>query len=148
MIEFTNSENGLGSLRLWCGTYRVECGNGLISMVSESRSRWIHAGNGNVKLPNLNKVLLKSIEITELLKASVSIPVSTERKIQLLWHIKRDLGLDVADRFVKAANEKYRGGGSMFGVVNALTDAAKQFTPLQQTRIEEYAGSMLGSGAV
>ena len=66
MIEFTNSENGLGSLQVFAGVYRWVCTNGLMVPVSDiTRARWMHLGNRDIQLPDLYTVLNRSLEFIE-----------------------------------------------------------------------------------
>lgn len=143
MIEFTNSENGLGSLRLWAGVFRLICENGMIAGVSETRSSWRHIGNHDLELPDFSKVLNISTVYAEMLNDSKRLYLSASDKQHLLIKIKQGLGHVVADDFVTTVNEQYRGGETMYDTINGLTESAQHFSPEISTKVESFASKLL-----
>jgi hypothetical protein len=145
LIEFTNSENGLGSMQVWSGAFRLVCENGLLSSVQQTHSRWIHLGNADLKIPDLKKVLENSIKFVVMLEQARSVYLNTGQKAEIIIRISRALGQKVGERVVEVANIEYQGGNNLFNLVNAVTRAAQDFQPAVQTNIESYAGSLLSS---
>jgi len=146
MIEFTNSENGNGSLQVWAGVYRWVCANGMMVPVSDiTRARWMHLGNRDIQLPDLYTVLNRSLEFIGKMDRARGQYLSATRKERLLTRISRDLGQKAADRIVRTANRDYHGGRTRFDLVNAVTRAAQSFNPAQQSDMERYAATLLAA---
>jgi hypothetical protein len=146
MIEFTNSENGLGSLQVYAGVYRWFCTNGLMVPVSDiTRARWMHLGNRDIQLPDLYTVLNRSLEFIEKMDRARTQYLSATRKERLLTRISRDLGQKAAERVVRTANREYNSGRTRFDLVNAVTRAAQGFPREQQSTIERYASTLLAA---
>lgn len=143
MIEFTNSENGLGSLRLYAGIFRLLCSNGLMINVNATRARWIHVGSSEIESPDFHAVLGISKDFTRRLDATHGIYLTTAEKIRILEQVSANLGQKVAATFVRTANREYNGAPEMFSLINSLTAAAQQFPAIQSTQIETYASSLL-----
>lgn len=145
MLEFTNSENGLGSLQLHAGIFRLVCSNGLMVSVNSVKSRWIHAGGNTIDTPDFRAVLNVSQDYTQRLDATHATYLSTSQKIRILEQVSSNLGMKVGASFVRRANKEYHGGNTLFNVVNSITAAAAQddFLAIQRTQIETFSSSLL-----
>lgn len=146
-VELQNSQVGIGSMRLLACVRRRVCSNGLLVNVYSTNSSWRHYGNGEVELPDLTIVFSVARNYTNRLKATIGKHIDLGMKVALLERIRLELGQKVADAFVEVANSRYRGGQDWFSVLNAITETAQRFTPLQQTRIEVFAGELLRGDA-
>lgn len=143
LIEFQNGENGLSSLRLMVGVYRVQCSNGLLAPVRVTRSRWIHFGESKVLLPDLNLVMEQARKYTALLEMSRRHYLSATEKSEIIVALSKALGQQIADEVVSTANKFYQGGLTSFHAIQAITQTAQQYQPAQQSLIEQYAGLLL-----
>lgn len=143
MLEFTNSENGLSSLRVWAGVFRLACSNGMLVPVHDVRCRWMHFGSQKIKMPEVAGLINTSLNYTRLLDSSRSIYLSASGKALLLESMAQHLPMNVTESLVEMINREYDGGRTMFDVINAITQTAQSFSPLKQTEIEEYAGTIL-----
>ena len=146
MIEFINSENGLGSLQVFAGVYRWVCTNGLMVPVCDiTRSGWLHLGNRDIDLPDLHVVLNRSIQFIGKMDRARTQYLPLSARERLLTRISGALGQKAADRIVRTANREYHCGRTRFDLVNAVTRAAQGFPREQQTHIERYASSLLAA---
>lgn len=143
MIEFTNSEVGHGSLRIWAGVFRLVCTNGLITEVQSSRARWVHIGKGDVRIPDIAAVLHQATELTEEFNRTQRVYLNAGRKSEILMGLSDALGPRVAEAVVKIANENYHGARNLFELINSVTETAQQYPPSAQTEIEKYAARLL-----
>lgn len=145
-VNFSNSENGMGSLSIWAGTYRWICTNGMMVSVGDvTRSRWMHKGINDIELPDLGVVLNRSREYVERLNESRNEYLPISRRAEVVVDIAKSLGRKVAEKVVAVANTEYHGGRTKFDAVNAITRAAQFFQPGEQTVIEQYAGQLLAA---
>ncbi|MFA6448810.1 MAG: DUF932 domain-containing protein [bacterium] len=145
MVEFTNSENGMGSLRVWAGVFRVVCGNGLLSEVISSKSRWIHYGSGKIQMPDYEIILNQSIEYVARMEAAKSIYLSASDKTEMILRLSGALGPTVADKVVDVANGQYRGALTLFDAINSVTQAAKSFSAQKQSETELFSSTLLAA---
>lgn len=144
MIEFTNSENGLSSLRVWAGVFRISCSNGLLVPIHDVRCKWMHfGGSSKIKMPDVAGLINVSQDYTRLLDYSRTVYLSASRKATLLENIAQHLTVTVAESVVETVNKMYDGGRTLFDLVNAVTQTAQQYEPLQQTEIEKFASNLL-----
>jgi len=145
-ITITNSENGLGSLKISAGTFRWVCSNGLMTPVGDvARSRWLHKGNSDVYLPDLFTVLNQSRLHVEQMDTMRGKYLTTSAKTDIILDLAEKLGRRVAERVIEAANSEYNGGRTLFDTINAVTRAAQAFRPAEQTEIESYAAGLLAA---
>ncbi len=145
-ITITNSENGLGSLKISAGTFRWVCTNGLMMPIGDvSQSRWMHKGNSDVYLPDLFTVLNQSRRHVEQMDTSRGKYLTTSAKMDIILDLAEKLGRCVAERVIEAANREYNGGRTVFDTINAVTRAAQAFRPAEQTEIESYAAGLLAA---
>lgn len=146
MIEFTNSENGLGAMRFWGGVFRKICENGLIVAVGdETNMRWPHLGLGDFIVPDLAHILNRSMEYVVLLDRAKSRYLDVEKKTETLAGVARMFGPETAEKVVESANREYHGGRTLFDLVNSITRAAQAFPPRTQTAIERHAAELLAA---
>lgn len=143
MLEFNNSQNGLGSLVLWAGVWRYACSNGLLVPVNATRSRWIHYGHGALEMPDIMSVLNVSKRYTRRLDSCRSRYLSAGDKVALVTGVAERFSSRVVERIISVANKEYLGCRTRFDFVNAVTRAAQSFSPAQQTEIECYAHTLL-----
>jgi hypothetical protein len=143
MIEFNNSQNGLGSLVLWAGVWRYACSNGLLVPVNATRSRWIHYGHGALEMPDIVSVLNVSKRYTRRLDSCRSRYLSAEDKVALITGVSQRFSSRIVERIISVANKEHHGCRTRFDYINALTRAAQSFAPVQQTEIECYAHTLL-----
>lgn len=143
MLQFTNSENGLSSLRVWAGVFRMSCSNGLLVGINDVRCRWMHFGAKAVKLPDVAGLVNTSINYTRLLDASRTIYLTASRKAVLLESISKSLTSAVAETVVETINKSGVGGRTLFDVVCGVTQAAQSYPPQQMTEIEKFAATLL-----
>ena len=146
MIEFTNSENGLGSMRFWGGVFRKICENGLIVAVGdEANMRWPHLGLGDFIVPDLAHILNRSMEYVFLLDRAKTRYLDTEKKAGVLAGVGGAFGPEAAEKVVESANREYHGGRTLFDLINSITRAAQAFPPKTQTAIERHAAELLAA---
>ncbi len=146
MIEFTNSENGQGSLQVHAGVYRWICSNGMMVPVGDiMRSRWMHLGNNEIQLPDLNTVLNRSHEYLERMDRARSRYLTAGDKAEIITGVASAMGHTAADRVVRSANREYHGGRTLFDAVNSITRAAQAFQPQKQSDMERYASTLLAA---
>ncbi|HOP08418.1 MAG TPA: DUF932 domain-containing protein [candidate division Zixibacteria bacterium] len=146
MIEFTNSENGNGSMQLWAGVFRWVCSNGMMVPVGDTiKSRWMHLGNNDIRLPDIGIVLNRSHEFLERMDRARSRYLTARDKSRIITDVASALGHTAADRVVLAANREYHGGRTLFDAVNAITRAAQSFPPQKESDMERYASTLLAA---
>ena len=145
MIEFTNSECGLGSLQVWAGVFRILCSNGLMAPISETRTRFVHRGSGNFQVPDLHTVFNVSGEYVARMEAAKTEYLGAGDKARILNELAGVLTNRVAARVAEVANRDYRGGDTLHNTVNAITHAAQLYPPQQQSAIEQYASRLLAA---
>jgi len=146
MVEFTNSENGQGSMQIHAGVYRWICENGLMVPVGDViRSRWLHLGVNDIKLPDIGVVLNHSEEFLGRMERARTRYLNPGDKSEIITGVAGALGHTAANRVVEVANRDYNSGRSLFDVVNAVTHAAQSFPPQKQTDMERYASTLLAA---
>ncbi len=146
MIEFTNSENGLGSMRFWGGVFRKVCSNGLIVAVGDQTNlRWPHLGMGDFVIPDLSHILNRSMESVVLLDRAKTNYLDANKKALALSTFASVFGQEAAEKVVAFANREYHGGRTLFDLVNSITHAAQSFSPRTQTAIERHAATLLAA---
>lgn len=146
MIEFTNSENGNGSMQLFAGVFRWVCSNGMMVTAGDTiKSRWMHLGSNDIRLPDIGVVLNRSHEYLERMDRARSRYLSSADKSRIIRDVASAQGHTAADRVVRAANREYHGGRTMFDAVNAITRAAQSFPPQKETDMERYASTLLAA---
>jgi hypothetical protein len=146
MIEFTNSENGLGSMKVWAGVYRQVCTNGLMVEIKNlGRSRWSHIGSAGIDMPDLHSVMNVSLDYLKRLDSARTVYLNSDAKEYYIMHIAEELGHDAADKVVEAAQNEYHNGRTLFDLVNSITRAAQSFNSRRQTEIENCAARLLAA---
>ncbi|HOC92052.1 MAG TPA: DUF932 domain-containing protein [bacterium] len=146
MIEFTNSENGLGSMKVWAGVYRAVCSNGLmVEIESHTRTKWRHLCNTIFDLPDFNAVLSVSIDYMKRLDNSKVVYLGAKDKEKHLRSVFSEFGKDAADKVVEVARSEYRNGETLHDVVNSITRAAQHYQSRQRTEMERFATTILDS---
>lgn len=146
MIEFTNSENGLGSMKVWAGVFREVCTNGLMVEVKNlARSRWVHIGNAGFDMPDLHSVMNVSLDYMKRLDRARTVYLNSADKEYYIICVAEELGRDAADKIVEAARCEYNNGRTLFDLVNSITRAAQRFDSRRQTEIERCASGLLAA---
>jgi|GEM_PF-1770949 len=144
MIEFTNSENGLGSMKVWAGVYRVVCSNGfMVEIESHARTKWPHLGNAFFKLPDFRAVLSVSIDYMKRLDNSKVVYLGAKDKEKHLRSVFSEFGKDAADKVVEVARSEYKNGETLHDVVNSISRAAHHYQSRQRTEMERLAARLL-----
>lgn len=144
MIEFTNSENGLGSFQVWAGVYRWICNNGMMISVKDMSHACVrHIGKGIVDIPDLNKVIKRSRDYVSIMEKSKQVYLPVSAKIKIMDDFQYRFGADTAAKVIDAANHEYNSGRSLFDVVNAITKTSQAQDTIRQTELETYATRLI-----
>ncbi|MFH1537314.1 MAG: DUF932 domain-containing protein [bacterium] len=144
VIEFTNSENGLGSLQVWSGIYRWICSNGMVfTLEGREESKWLHIGGADFKIPALERVLSSSVVNITHLDRSRSFYLSASQKMYIAADMWECLGRQAAEKVIEIAQKEYKSGRTLFDVLNAITRTAQFFTGATRFEMERYAAEFL-----
>jgi hypothetical protein len=146
MIEFTNSENGHGAMKVWAGVYREICSNGLlVEVANHGDARWNHVGKTICDLSDIHDVLNVSLDYMARLDRTRAKYLNNSSKQRLIIDLSEELGREVADRVVETARSEYNSGRTVFEFINSITRAAQYFHARRQTVIERYAATLLSA---
>ena len=147
LIEFTNSENGLGSWKIRIGIYTFICTNGVIIGVELFGKRIVHLGNADIEIPDIDKLWdLGAGWVERLHKAEAHYISIAERADILQTANKKGLTQDMIGKAVDVANNEYNSGRTLGDTVNAFTRAAQAYRGdniHKRTQMETYAGEVL-----
>ena len=147
LIEFNNSENGLGSWQIRVGVYTFICRNGLIVGVKLFDKKIVHLGTQKVQVPDIDRLWDIAEGYVENLYAAESKRITQEKKIEILLTAnKNGMTQEMLDRVVVVANREYEGANTVGGVVHAFTRAAQYYRGddiAKRTQMEVYAGGLL-----
>ena len=128
MIEFNNSENGLGSWSVRVGIYTFICRNGVIVGVKLFDKKVVHLGYKDIKVPDIDSLWDIAAGYVENLYAAEAKYVSQEKKTAILNTAnKNGMTQEMLDRVVAVANREYEGANTVGGVIHSFTRAAQYY---------------------
>jgi len=152
MIDIANSENGLNSFAVTCGIYSFICTNGLVVKVQgtkEYRSRFIHLGNVDVKIPDPDILIEIAVNNIKTLVEAEKTYIGTASKVKMAnWMGGKGIIQKDVNGIIDTANRFYRGGDTVANVVGSMTQYAQEYNGEHLSRradIERVAGELLAT---
>ena len=146
-LYLRNSEVGLGCLVLECFVLRLVCTNGLVAPRDGTFHRWRHvAVNPGQVVADIHqavgRVAGEVAETVGLLDQAAARRVrgGAQRALRILAH-REKLSRDLTEALLRVYEEDAH--DSLFGVVNAVTAAARNLPAVLRTRLELLGGSLL-----
>ena len=156
-VVLLNSEVGLGSLSLSSFIYRLVCSNGLVVPEREGSLRRIHLGramadvNDNYnrsiwrEYSNAIKELLSSKRFEEIMasmRAAAARPIVKDAEV-IVEEIGKKFNLSKEEQALVQAQYKANADMSVWGLVNSVTEAAKEATTIQRRNELQIIGGKL-----
>lgn len=146
----SNSETGLGSVRLAALTYRLICSNGLLSSHELASNVKTHMGK-EVDLHHfftqgLEYICRYGLELIEFLKQSHNDTFDREKAEALVEYIGKNYRWNKV--FIECVKENLLAEESTkFGLIQAITHTVKNVKPDDRLRFERQAGELLARSA-
>jgi hypothetical protein len=144
-IHITNSEVGVRSVTIQAVVIRLVCQNGLLSTSKKSRS---HVGDPKRLEEHVKYMIEEAVLDSDalLIKYRQSLAVAIDDPTAALKQLVQTEGLSQTEfsqllQVYLAAPEP-----SLFGLVNALTQAAQEYPADRRWELEKIAGRLLDSG--
>lgn len=146
-VFIRNSEVGRSALAMGASVYRLICKNGMVEVLEKKpplyqRHIWI---DENELIKRLDDAVFGALELaqhtTRRLKKACRIPSDLNSLIETLDSLKLNerVQQNIIDLFVS------EGDNSAFGMVSALTAAARELNPYDRHRLEADAWRLLSS---
>lgn len=156
-VVLLNSEVGLGSLSLSSFIYRLVCSNGLVVPEREGSLRRIHLGRAMADVnDNYNKSIWReySSSVKELLtgkrfeeimasmRAAAARPLVKDAEV-IVEEIGKKFNLSKEEQAMVKAQYEANADMSVWGLINSVTEAAKEATTIQRRNELQIIGGKL-----
>jgi hypothetical protein len=141
-----NSETGMGKLRLAVIAYRLKCKNGLISPEASALRSKVHLGSHEDIASFFSESITEAREYTdnllESLKSAGLEHYDANKCVDLVNYIGKRFNWPQA--FLAVVHQNVLGEeATKFGLIQAITSAARGLPPEDRFRYERHAGSIL-----
>lgn len=156
-VVLLNSEVGLGSLSLSSFLFRLICSNGLIVPEREGSLRRIHLGRAMADVnDNYNRSIWREYsnaikelltgkrfeEIMESMRAAAARPIVKDAEV-IVEEIGKKFNLSKEEQAMVKAQYEANADRSVWGLVNSVTEAAKEATTIQRRNELQIIGGKL-----
>ena len=156
-VVLLNSEVGLGSLSLSSFIYRLVCSNGLVVPEREGSLRRIHLGRAMADVnDNYNRSIWREYsnaikelltgkrfeEIMASMRAAAARPIVKDAEV-IVEEIGKKFNLSKEEQAMVKAQYEANADMSVWGLINSVTEAAKEATTIQRRNELQIIGGKL-----
>ena len=156
-VVLLNSEIGLGSLSLSSFIYRLVCSNGLVVPEHEGSLRRIHLGRAMADVnDNYNRTIWREYssavkelltgkrfeEIMASMRAAAARPIVKDAEV-IVEEIGKKFNLSKEEQAMVKAQYEANADMSVWGLINSVTEAAKEATTIQRRNELQIIGGKL-----